>query len=100
MRAWDRARYADYCGHCGRAIAMGEPRYVITPNRSRAFIRCVACAGEAVPEDLPALVEALPVPIAPIAPIPKPFTLDRRPLSSLASDWKTRASGRDPGEDD
>jgi hypothetical protein len=53
MKTWTHATISEPCGRCGRAIAEGQPelRYQFTEVH-RALIRCVACAGERVPDDL------------------------------------------------
>jgi hypothetical protein len=84
-----------YCGGCGEPIAEGAPVYhIVVAHVTRPLVRCEGCEG-AAPPDLPPLVVAAPAP-APRRPLPA-FT----PVAAIAAfDWRARAAGREPGEDD
>jgi hypothetical protein len=87
-RLWTRAKLEESCGHCRRRIAVGAPMLVITvPPVNKGFKRCseLECAGEPVPDDLPATI---------IAPRPEPVSLER--LGLLALDFRR---DREPGEE-
>lgn len=91
MKAWERTRFERRCGLCGQAIAVGEPVLIRElPDHNWRSLRCVACAGEPVP-DLP-LLQVVPraermTPIQPLLAV-----------ASLARDWK-RTAAREPGEE-
>lgn len=116
MRTWSLAPFDQVCGFDPRhVIRRGEPRLVIdldvqqpksgTPMNAETMaarptprVRCVRCAGEAVPTDLPPLDQHGQVPWI---PTPKRSAIEKRPLFALALDWKQKALGeREPGEDD
>lgn len=95
MTRWTRVQSDTLCGHCPHLIRRGDPvleiRIVGVKSVKR---RCVACAGEPVP-DLPAWVERQP--IQPTAPV---FTPVRQLVGTLPFDYKARQIGeREPGED-
>jgi hypothetical protein len=92
MGTWTRAAQAMRCGGpCAGhfPIAVGDPVMVFKVRAvSTRFVRCVVCAGEPVPADLPAYEP----------PVPKPPT---PPVQPREVDVKARAAGeREPGEDD
>lgn len=63
MRQWLRATRDRRCGSCDARIARGSPLLEVTMHQiHRALIRCASCADVPVPDDLPPLVD--PVPIA------------------------------------
>ncbi len=98
---WTRARMITFCGYCNREIPKGGPlRLVRVGPRWRP--RCQVCAGEIVPEDLPALAET-----PAIQPTPKVYRAPLfgsvqtfAPVAKMARDWKEKQAGREPGEDD
>jgi len=94
VRTWRRAFITERCGRCGKPIETGAPVQEIQPlaGLRRPKLRCVACADEAEPVDLPALV-ARQIPMTPMAHI-------RTGLDTLPLDFKQRQMGREPGEDD
>jgi hypothetical protein len=65
VRRWERARVAMKCGGpCGGIpIAVGDPMFVVTVL-SRRFVRCRACAWDAVPD--------LPDYVPPVRPVDTP----------------------------
>ena len=82
------------CGQCGALVATGAPLVRITIAAvTRALVRCADCAGPA-PLDLPALPGPAPVARA-AAPAP-----GLTAMAACAPDWRMRAAGREPGEDD
>lgn len=86
MTRWTRAGRGVRCGACDAPIASGEPvaRFEIAGLR-RVLLRCVACAGEAVPCDLPA-------PVVTIGPTPTPIArMTRVQAIRTGIDWKQRA---------
>jgi hypothetical protein len=100
------------CGHCGAVLLAGTPvARVVLPRVRRVLARCETCVGPA-PPDLPALVvRALDAGAARCdhkfvdsthclkcgwTPPPPAFAS----IARLATDWQTRAAGREPGEDD
>ena len=94
MKTWARAKLERRCGFCGNSIAVGEPfleRWIAGHGWKK--VRCIKCAGELAPDDLPLLMPRLiaAVPMTPIAPM--------RPVRGLALDWKQRQAEREPGED-
>lgn len=77
---------------------MSEPMLVLAiVGVERQYLRCVECAGEPVPANLPDL-PARSIGIQP--------TRILRPEQSfaavghLAGDWKMKQAGREPGEED
>ena len=82
-RTWMRLRLALECGSCRRLIGVGEPALEVRLDGvTWERLRCVTCAGEPPPADLPPLV---PLPV--VAPVPKP----RRPTPGvLPLDVKAR----------
>jgi hypothetical protein len=98
MKTWGLAPIDGLCGRCGHRIRRDEPRLMLTIDVLKKIrLRCVACAGEPVPTDLPPLV----VPPAIIVPT---YKRKHAPLfasvGALALDWKAKQAGREPGEDD
>ena len=70
---------------------MLEFKFPNSRGRETTLRRCATCAGEPVPEHLPALMEQAPiVPMAHIHTGP----------NALPFDYKMAAAGREPGEDD
>lgn len=60
-RMWRRAPVNCLCGYCSppRAIRQGDPAiYIKIPPVKREMVRCVECAGEQPPDDLPELLTA------------------------------------------
>lgn len=89
MRSWRRLRAGELrCGHCRARIRAGDA-YFERRGPGWEQIRCVTCAGEPVPADLP---ESENVNVVTHDPLPK-----RAPLftgvAELAADWKTRQGG-------
>jgi hypothetical protein len=65
---------------------------IVNPAVTRIFVRCRACAGEPVPEDLPPLIERVPMP---------PLAMARFSAAMLPLDYKAAQLGeREPGCDD
>lgn len=101
--AWTRAAVLTLCGRCGSQILKGTPLCQVKVG-PRIRPRCPVCAGEAVPADLPELVERSRIEIQPT------FKASRAPLfaaigpmasvGTLARDWKQQQIAREPGEDD
>jgi hypothetical protein len=92
MKQWRVAGPTRICGNCGAAIAAGTPMlaYHLVQVR-RELVRCVTCAGEPVPADLPST--ATP-PAVPLAPRPEPTAPKRMArVSSLRRDAKQRQVG-------
>jgi hypothetical protein len=94
VRTWRRAFTDERCGHCRKPIAIGDPllELHITAIKSPK-LRCPTCAGYPPPDDLPPLVERVPIPVTPMAHI-------RTGADALPFDFKARAAGeREPGEE-
>lgn len=92
MRTWGRVPRDLVCGHDHtHHLHRGDPLLTIT-GPGWVKLRCRLCAGEPVPKDLPPLVDPQ-VALKPMVPI-------RTGLDALPFDFKTRAAGRDPGDDD
>lgn len=93
MRTWTRAPYERICaGPCRGPIYQGQPMLVLTsPAWTGGKIRCMHCAGEPVPRDLPPLERKT----KPLEPTP----LVRAGTVKLPFDFKVAAAGREPGED-
>jgi hypothetical protein len=88
-RTWRRAVMTMHCGRCGAEIAQAAPMLLITiASVHRSVVRCVACEGPA--PELPPVVEPPPV-------VALPSFVPVRQLLPL--DWRSRAAGRDPGEE-
>lgn len=83
MRTWTRKRIEQVCGVCGRAIYIGQPllEFAIA-GLTRKPVRCLDCAGEPVPADLP------PLEVRPAARVElRPALV---PLATVAADFKQR----------
>ncbi len=87
MSKWETAPGVCYCGRCGGLINAGCPRLAISAREGwtkRKFWRCVVCAGEPVPADVPVMAD------------------DDRPQSFVFAsrfDGKAAAIAREPGEE-
>lgn len=103
MRSWARSPVEFTCGCCGLRIASGSPmlRFVI-PGLKHAKLRCVDCAGEPVPVDLPMKVpgEVRHIQLTEVDEdgIERPIRASRsmtpvRKLAGLALDWRQKAAG-------
>jgi len=56
VKEWRRELFGSGCGSCARVILRGQPVLVITlPGCSVKKLRCIDCAGEPFPKDLPEL---------------------------------------------
>ena len=90
MRTWLRAIGGEMCGGpCGQQLPAGAPMlHFALPGITQRILRCVPCAGEKPPPDLPTAV-TLPKSSEPVA------------LKSLLPlDWRARqAHEREPGEE-
>lgn len=74
-------------GPCAKVIPAGKPVMVVdVPTLSRKRLRCVKCAGETPPVDLP----PLPAPTA-----PETFPFVRFGPGMLPLDFKQKASGEE-----
>lgn len=97
MKTWTRAAVLTKCGGTCRGgdgyIKAGEPMLELRlVEMNVRKIRCVDCAGEQPPSDLPALLER-----SAIAPSP----LVRDGVVKLPFDARLAQTGeREPGEDD
>jgi hypothetical protein len=98
MKAWERARGERRCGQCGQLIAIGQPLLLFgIAGHAWRKVRCVGCAEDPVPADLPPL--ELPIRAVPMTPI-QPMAPIGASLGLLPLDWKRRAAvERDPGEE-
>ena len=101
MTTWARAFRDLRCGCCGETVRRGEPVLEIRLKGprlkngvtvgvvavKRVLYRCskFACAGEAIPENLPAIFERPPVTL--------PSTLMRFDPELLPLDYKSRSGG-------
>lgn len=66
MNTWSRAAALTLCGRCTRYIEKGEPLFLIPVDGvKKPKQRCVNCAGEPVPADLP--LDAKPPQFAAVA---------------------------------
>jgi hypothetical protein len=94
MSAWARVPPGDgvFCGGCGALLPPDAAVcWVRIAHVARPLARCAACAGPA-PPDLPARPARVPD-----APAVGAFV----PVGGLLPfDWRLRAAGREPGEDD
>jgi hypothetical protein len=90
-----------FCGRCGEGIERGLPVFWIAVG-PRLRPRCVLCADESVPADLPELGARTPITPTPKAPRTPLFaSIDKfSSIGQLGRDWKERQAGREPGEDD
>jgi hypothetical protein len=62
MIEWTYAQVEGHCGGCGTQLAVGNPMQLThIVGVTRAFVRCVECAG-GVPADLPPFVPPTPPP--------------------------------------
>lgn len=93
MRTWTRSSWVGLiCGACGHTMPEGAPRQVVD-GAGRRKLRCVLCADEAVPADIPD-----DPPRAPALPIGAGVPV--RHLAGLPLDWSRRRVGdREPGEE-
>jgi hypothetical protein len=88
VSTWVRVAFRERCGNCGVRILRGEPALLFQgkpPDTWKSY-RCslFTCCGQAIPEDLPALVDHVvlgPMPLVQVGP-------DLLPL-----DYKTRQGG-------
>src|SRR5262245_53172520 len=78
VREWTRAIFQCNCGGCGNPIYVGQPmlRFRVE-SISRPLARCLQCADEPVPKDLPTLEQLQPAPI-------RPTGQSRLPLSRIS----------------
>jgi len=97
VKTWRRATTLTICGGpCDRTIPQGAPLLEIRiEGMDKRFLRCEHCAGEPVPADLSPLSEQTPI---------KPSHKSRTTplfasIGSLATDWKQKQAGREPGEE-
>lgn len=102
MTRWDRATHPRLCGRCGKEVHRGAPVFFIgisgtygqpegQATKSVLKMRCAACAGEPVPDDLAPLDES---------PAPTRFVKLPSGPGALPFDFKSAAAGREPGGDD
>lgn len=66
MTRWERAHRAQRCGFCGAWITKGQPMFVLVCHSDRVtneLIRCVECAGQPAPTDLPEPEVVSPIPL-------------------------------------
>jgi len=95
--SWERAALDQKCGRCGQRIYRGQPMLQIAiPALSRPLRRCLQCAGEPVPADLPPLVDVQ----MPITPTLKRGRSAPWPFASAAglaavADFKRKAGNDD-----
>jgi hypothetical protein len=88
MKTWARVRWPMRCGKCGDVIAVGAAvQLQQIAGLQRQLRRCVGCAGEAIPEDLP-----------PMTAVKDPSRTTKARFRSLAQvgagfDWKHRQAG-------
>lgn len=91
MKTWQRATSEDeHCGSCRLAIPVGRPMLVfkfaeLSPGH-RGLRRCPTCAGEPVPDDLPALEDRT---------LPQHQLRTRFSGDMLPIDFKSQAAGGD-----
>lgn len=91
MKTWTRAAGEMICGgDCDVRIQSGEPVLLLTlPGVTSVKRRCVRCAGEAPPVNLP---------LPELRPEPEPLPFTRFSVGTLPLDWKHAQAGeRDPG---
>ena len=83
MRTWARARRRVTCGGCGEPIYPQQPvQEIRVAAVRRTLLRCLQCAGEPVPADLP------------VAPLVQPRkSLGVQSMRTMVLDWKQRQSG-------
>lgn len=97
MRTWTRAIDVTLCGGpCGHRIQTGDPMLEIRLDilsKSRRLLRCVRCAGEPVPVDLPPLFSKT------IQPTPTALVHIATGANALPLDWKSAGAGREPGQE-
>lgn len=92
MRTWTQSALGFVCGSCAAIYAPETPVcLILLPGLKHPKLRCVECAGESAPVDVP-LRSQRPAEPAGMASI--------RSLTGLSFDWKARASKREPGDDD
>jgi hypothetical protein len=81
MKEWVRLRVDRRCGLCDHVqragVLMLAYQSATAKHGQRRLLRCIACAGEAPPQDLPAMVSS-----------PRP-PLDVTRIGLLALDWST-----------
>jgi hypothetical protein len=85
-RSWKRSGVETLCGLCNKHININEPVMTIRGLGGATWKveRCAKCAGEPAPENLPLVIER--VPIAPT----KVLRLGR---DTLPLDWKRKQAG-------
>lgn len=87
MKRWTRALYRRLCGFCGADVPKDSPYLSITfpQPTARDKVRCPACAGEPIPNDLP------------LIHVPDKATVNAvsgfSSAKVLAYDWKKRQAG-------
>jgi len=88
MKRWRRALLRESCnGHSGHWVEKGEPLLELhIVGLKRIARRCVQCAGEPVPEALPAVTERPPL---------TPLSFVRFSADLLPLDVKQRAAGEE-----
>jgi hypothetical protein len=90
MRAWKRTPIRIACGNCCRWIARGAIyRSIRLVGVQAELRRCIECAGDGPPPDLPELIA--PTMIAPTARPSRRRTFVS--VDALAKDWKSKAAG-------
>lgn len=93
MRHWRRAFLEERCGRCRRPIERGDPLLEFHLAAIKLpKVRCVQCADYPPPDDLPVLVEPVPVVATPLVHVPTGAGV-------LPLDFKTRQIAREPGEE-
>lgn len=94
MRTWVRTPLDRRCGGpCQDTIPKGSPMLLIRPaTLGRDLVRCVRCAGDTPPADLPPLVERS-------IPTFEPQPLVRAGTVKLPFDFKLAQVAREPGEE-
>jgi hypothetical protein len=94
VKFWRREPLGDRCGLCGHPIDKGAVELVYRfPERKVDLVRCATCAGEPVPDDVPALQERDVVALHPSVLTRKPARKQPVGIGSLAKDWKHAQSG-------
>lgn len=85
MRTWRRFDGEKLCGRCAQPIYRGQPFLEIQlPSVHERLTRCIDCAEESVPADLPPLTTPEP---------PKPMMHVPSGPNTLPLDFKPRQTG-------
>jgi hypothetical protein len=98
-RMWRRAPVNHCCGFCAKAIHQGDPAiFIKIPPVVREKVRCVECAGEKPPDDLPPLLTPGGIETSGFTKLVK--SAPHRTRGALKQAVKEWMPYREPGEDD